>query len=438
MKEKGQMLFNDIVELIEHEVKLWVRIAAIRQGEQWNPIHLEITSGVPPTNWVLQQWNYDDVVFLSCDIPGTEAAKWLRTHKATIGGIPIQLTEVQDNAYFYWHKQSSLQSYGKFESILWPSTVYQLPGLQRMEGISGLDALVGDGPSFISFVQAAATYFGNAHVTTGFDNPEAHFRLTDLRGRITKVLIKAGEIEVHVEGSELEGAMVELASVLPGPSVVLSSKSSQFVRFTLPNGIPDWAWIVLKKGSEWIDRKFLNIPYRQNVDAGVEIVVEQEIQLEAMIAAGEGPTVEFKSDISEPNTRLRKNICKTVAAFANGDGGRILFGVCDDGTIIGIEDVAQKHKCDTVTQFISSMVTPVPALRVDPVHIIGNDGLPRTVIVLSVEQGEQPPYAVNYPPLQYCIRRGATTFEASSHEVRNFARSRPAIVSESQSREMFL
>ena len=41
--------------------------------------------------------------------------------------------------------------------------------------------------------------------------------------------------------------------------------------------------------------------------------------------------LEFKSDIS--NTFL-----KTVSAFANYDGGQILFGVGDTGEIIGLKD----------------------------------------------------------------------------------------------------
>ena len=48
----------------------------------------------------------------------------------------------------------------------------------------------------------------------------------------------------------------------------------------------------------------------------------------------ENQKLEFKSDIT--NTFL-----KTVSAFANYGGGKILFGVADDGEIKGIADIKQ-------------------------------------------------------------------------------------------------
>jgi hypothetical protein len=47
--------------------------------------------------------------------------------------------------------------------------------------------------------------------------------------------------------------------------------------------------------------------------------------VETLIASGEGPHSEFKSTVPENPADIR-NVIKTVAAFANGDGGTILFG----------------------------------------------------------------------------------------------------------------
>ena len=49
----------------------------------------------------------------------------------------------------------------------------------------------------------------------------------------------------------------------------------------------------------------------------------------------ESRQLEFKGTIS--NTLL-----KTVSAFANYDGGSILFGVNDAGEVVGINDIEQK------------------------------------------------------------------------------------------------
>lgn len=67
------------------------------------------------------------------------------------------------------------------------------------------------------------------------------------------------------------------------------------------------------------------------------------VSLEDMIAEGESDELEFKStlrwDIKEGvvNKKLEEVILKTVAAFANSQGGAVLIGVDDDGTVIGLE-----------------------------------------------------------------------------------------------------
>lgn len=57
--------------------------------------------------------------------------------------------------------------------------------------------------------------------------------------------------------------------------------------------------------------------------------------VDEIIAAGEGPTIEFKkSDIfSDPI-----HLAKEMVALGNTQGGRILIGVCDDGTIEGMKE----------------------------------------------------------------------------------------------------
>ncbi len=67
------------------------------------------------------------------------------------------------------------------------------------------------------------------------------------------------------------------------------------------------------------------------------------VSLEDMIAQGESDELEFKAtlrwDLKEAivNKKLEEIILKTVAAFANSQGGTILIGVDDDGQILGLE-----------------------------------------------------------------------------------------------------
>jgi hypothetical protein len=69
--------------------------------------------------------------------------------------------------------------------------------------------------------------------------------------------------------------------------------------------------------------------------------------VESLIAAGENEQLEFKQtlrwDIRQraPNKKLEDVVVKTIAAFANHEGGTLLMGVGDDGTVTGLEpDIA--------------------------------------------------------------------------------------------------
>jgi hypothetical protein len=68
-----------------------------------------------------------------------------------------------------------------------------------------------------------------------------------------------------------------------------------------------------------------------------------DTELADLLLAGEGPRVEFKStlrwDLKEnrKNPDLEKVVVKTVAGFLNAEGGTLLLGVADDGTLLGLE-----------------------------------------------------------------------------------------------------
>lgn len=67
------------------------------------------------------------------------------------------------------------------------------------------------------------------------------------------------------------------------------------------------------------------------------------VSLEDMIAEGESNELEFKSTLRSDmvegttNKKLEDVVLKTIAAFANSDGGTLLIGVADDGEVLGLE-----------------------------------------------------------------------------------------------------
>jgi Putative DNA-binding domain len=90
--------------------------------------------------------------------------------------------------------------------------------------------------------------------------------------------------------------------------------------------------------------------------------------IEDLIEAGESETVEFKQGLClNPHTMKKDesmvvNVLKTVAAFMNTDGGHLLIGVADNGSIIGVEQeypVVNSKKCnrDGFQLYLSDLLT---------------------------------------------------------------------------------
>ena len=97
---------------------------------------------------------------------------------------------------------------------------------------------------------------------------------------------------------------------------------------------------------------------------------------------GETTTCDKKEavELSHPKSWL-----KSVSAFANGDGGLLLFGVKEDNTPVGIENV--QYVSEKISELVKSRLDPIPVFRMEIRKIAG-----KNIIVLDVEKGFQSPY----------------------------------------------
>ena len=67
--------------------------------------------------------------------------------------------------------------------------------------------------------------------------------------------------------------------------------------------------------------------------------------IEKLIEEGEHQMQDFKFEISDS-----RKIARTLVAFANTDGGRLLIGVKDNGSISGIRSEEEKHMIQTAAE----------------------------------------------------------------------------------------
>ena len=90
----------------------------------------------------------------------------------------------------------------------------------------------------------------------------------------------------------------------------------------------------------------------------------------------ESRQLEFKSEIS--NTFL-----KTVSAFANYDGGQIMFGIADNGEVVGLAD--PKQACLDIENKINDTIRPQPQYNLSVQEA-------DKTVTLTVDPGRNKPY----------------------------------------------
>lgn len=104
------------------------------------------------------------------------------------------------------------------------------------------------------------------------------------------------------------------------------------------------------------------------------------------IMSGESKNVEFKEALPEKSIKYMKS----VVAFANCSGGKILFGIEDDTCkVVGIDDEDVFKTIDTITNAISDSCEPAiyPDISLQTIE-------EKTIIVVEISAGKQRPYYI--------------------------------------------
>lgn len=130
------------------------------------------------------------------------------------------------------------------------------------------------------------------------------------------------------------------------------------------------------------------------------------------IKNGESSVLEFKRELPTDG----KKYLKTIVAFANGKGGRIIFGV-DDKTleIVGVDKDKVFLFMDAIANAVSDVCEPmiVPDIKMQTI----DDNL---VIVVEVHQGQNKPYYLKAEGITdgTYVRVGATSRPATIEKIK--------------------
>lgn len=128
------------------------------------------------------------------------------------------------------------------------------------------------------------------------------------------------------------------------------------------------------------------------------------IELSERIKKGENIRTEFKENLPDNEALARSIVC-----FANADGGQLIIGVDNSGSIAGIQNLDEAMRIIDDVAF--NRCEPAISILQETVEI--DD---KCILVISVPKGEQRPYRTRSG--FYYIRSGNRCRQASWDEVR--------------------
>lgn len=103
--------------------------------------------------------------------------------------------------------------------------------------------------------------------------------------------------------------------------------------------------------------------------------------LQSLIREGEHQQQDFKYRVSDA-----LKLAKSVSAFANTDGGRLLIGVRDDGNMSGVRDQEEIYM---MHQAAYRYCRPEASIKFDTYHVDG-----RTIVIATVPPSDKRPIYV--------------------------------------------
>ena len=124
-----------------------------------------------------------------------------------------------------------------------------------------------------------------------------------------------------------------------------------------------------------------------------------------------GETTQYDKKIL-PDFRKPKSWLKSVSAFANGLGGKLIFGVADDDTLVGIEH--PKEVSEKISEAIKDKMDPVPQIDLQIKVVNG-----KTLVILEVVQGRDTPYYFAGDGMHTAyVRIGNQSVRAQAHDLK--------------------
>jgi hypothetical protein len=415
--QNGQLQLEELIQKIQRHNEVSYRIA-LKKGEETYELLtavVDISPELPAPAW--SPADYGRYVFLAGKLSCEGICQWIRERRGRSGDYIFSIPETYPTANWTWFPSHT--RYGGVTALPLPHTRYEIssPPLSPRDG-GGSAFLIGENcPSFSNFDMAVFKLLYDAEWQPGQDALRTLWlvRIAHTEAWIEHLRLSPSSVAVTIAGNDVKDSRLE---VIDSISNEFSQKLTHAgtIEWHLPKGLPPRLRLMLSRDGAYLDYRDLELqgrPSRSYDNIDIEQPTNLGEQIQGLISRGENESVEFKQQIPPDKSKF----LKTVAAFANGIGGVILFGVDDDdGNIVGVTGDVSKMK-DNIIRMVRGNVIPEPKVRAEDCIIDA-----KTVIALYIEQGDNHPYGINPAKPVFYVRRGANSFPALPEEIRDLVR----------------
>jgi schlafen family protein len=163
---------------------------------------------------------------------------------------------------------------------------------------------------------------------------------------------------------------------------------------------------------------------------GEKLRLTDPVSPEEIIGDGETSFVEFKSTLRtnmhtrQEDPRMVLSVLKTLAAFVNSQGGTLLIGVADDGTLVGLGPDAFENEDRMSLHLVGLIKERMGVTHMMYIHPRFDDYQGGRVMAVECLPGRSPVFVKDGNAERFYVRTGPSTQELSGAKMQDFIQKR--------------
>ena len=161
-----------------------------------------------------------------------------------------------------------------------------------------------------------------------------------------------------------------------------------------------------------------------------ERYVEEVLPIASLVEQGECITIEFKSTLrknlhtTQNDPRMEIGVLKTIAAFLNSKGGKLVIGVADDGSPVGIQEDGFANDDKFALHLDNLIRTRLGIHLMLYIHprFDEHDGV--TVMIVDCQPAKKPAFVKDGQVERFFVRTAASSMELTGSQMNSYIQDR--------------